>query len=782
MNSPRRDNKSSPVVPPRPSSEEMSNPTAHRLNKENDTSSKSQRTGMMGVMQKVNPFKTTTQASSTASTATDPVSEKTVDGNVPEVKQNLGMFKGVTQKVNPFRSSTQVRKEDPPKDTVDQEKLPEGKQVFQNPGMFTGMMQKVNPFKSTAQTQDSQSIHSDLSSSAGSLAENTTTERQVRKEDPSTDTVGHQVTAKLPEAKQNPGMFTGMMQKVNPFKSTAQNQDTQAVHSNLSSSADSLASTGRRVIKDDPLTDCVDHHATEKLPESKPQQNPGMFMGMMQKVNPFKSTTPIQDTQSIHSDLSSSSGSLAESNSSAGKQNPGMFKGMMQKVNPFKSTALTQETQPSYSDSSSSSDSLSDTSVFSPAENQTVWYTDSEATSSVKSGPQPPQENKKKTGTFQIRRILPGALFGYEAKNTESQPTAQAGLVDVQTLEMAAVPVPGEGNPPDSEDKEEGLMDWWQTVEGWETWKESNTFDADEGEMAVEAVADRVFMAARLFVRLFNQRGASLQQRILELLSLADAADSFHKKTVKASVGGGVASVAGSITTITGLILAPFTMGTSLIVTAVGIGVATAGGVASASANITDTVHSKTDRKKVEKMIQDYQEEMKDIKECLDFLQVGMETLEEWDFDQYVDSISKKYLNQNVKHVMKEGGRAGKALLINTESLINTVQVLNVAGGAAKAAQVMSVTTGVMSGLFLALDVFFLAKDSIELNKGAKTEFAGKIREVCKDLQNGLLELNRIKEQLQKTMDGIEVVEEEEEEEEEEVYESDPEKLAQLEE
>lgn len=129
-------------------------------------------------------------------------------------------------------------------------------------------------------------------------------------------------------------------------------------------------------------------------------------------------------------------------------------------------------------------------------------------------------------------------------------------------------------------------------------------------------------MAARLFVRFFNQRGGSLQQRILELLSLADCADNFHKKTVTASVGGGVASVAGSITTITGLILAPFTAGTSLIVTAVGIGVATAGGVASASANITDTVHSKTDRKKVEKIIQEYQEEIKDIKESLEFLQV----------------------------------------------------------------------------------------------------------------------------------------------------------------
>lgn len=145
---------------------------------------------------------------------------------------------------------------------------------------------------------------------------------------------------------------------------------------------------------------------------------------------------------------------------------------------------------------------------------------------------------------------------------------------------------------------------------------------------AVEEAADRVFMAARLFVRLFNMHGASLQQRILELLALADSADNFHKRTVTASVGGGVASVAGSITTITGLILAPFTAGTSLIVTAVGIGIATAGGVTSASANITDTVHSKTDRKKVEKMIKDYEEEIKDIKECLEFLQVSRNLVE----------------------------------------------------------------------------------------------------------------------------------------------------------
>lgn len=139
----------------------------------------------------------------------------------------------------------------------------------------------------------------------------------------------------------------------------------------------------------------------------------------------------------------------------------------------------------------------------------------------------------------------------------------------------------------------------------------------------MEQAADRVYMAARVFVHLFNQRGASLQQRILELLAVADAADDFHKKTVSAAMGGGVASVAGSVTTITGLILAPFTFGASIIVTAVGIGVATAGNITSATANITDTVHSNMDCKKVEKMIQGYQEEIQDIRLCLEFVQVN---------------------------------------------------------------------------------------------------------------------------------------------------------------
>ncbi|XP_054609844.1 uncharacterized protein LOC129168508 isoform X2 [Dunckerocampus dactyliophorus] len=677
----RREKSSAPTVPslpPRPSKQDLDNPTTHSSGVQDGCGTqqgsdhevvsvpKSKRTGVMGVMQNVNPFKALSHTPSTVGTCT------VATDDLPEVRTN----------------------------------------PTQNAGMLKGVMQKVNPFKSSCQVPE---------------------------------------TGGSESSEQHPGMLKGMLQKVNPFKSSTQ------------------------LPKNEPQD--ADHQ--EAREEFNEKQKPGMMAGMIQKVNPFKSSQP-KDTQPLQRDGSSSEGNLVDNNNLPEKPKTGMLKEMMHKVIPSKSTTQTaheetdsvtslQQDPPTLS---CSSESLNDGAV----ERHSVWYVDDPSNSELKSQP---NEQMKKRKTFRIKRILPTALFGSGAKDSNALPDAQPlpQEVEVQTLEMVEITALSDGSALDPLEDEDGLLAWWRTVDGWTEWNEAT--QNDESEEVVEQAADRVFMAARLFVRLFNQRGASLQQRILELLALADSADSFHKKTVTASIGGGVASVAGSVTTITGLILAPFTAGTSLIVTAVGIGVATAGGVASASANITDTVHSKTDRKKVEKMIQDYQEEINDIRECLEFLQEGMETLEEWNFEQYAESISKKHLNQNVKHVMKEGGRAGKALVINTESLISTVQVLSVAGGAAKAAQVMSVTTGVMSGLFLALDVFFLAKDSAELRKGAKTEFAAKIRDVCKDLQNGLLELNRIKEELQKTMDGIEV---EVEEEDEEILKSDLKKLIELEE
>lgn len=95
---------------------------------------------------------------------------------------------------------------------------------------------------------------------------------------------------------------------------------------------------------------------------------------------------------------------------------------------------------------------------------------------------------------------------------------------------------------------------------------------------------------------------------------------------------------------------------------------------------------------------------------------------------------------------------AGKAVLINANEITRFTQITMATGGtAARAVQVAAMATGILTGLFIAMDVYFVAKDSHELRKGAKSEFAKKIREVAEQLHQGLVELNIIREELQCT-------------------------------
>ncbi|XP_046882736.1 uncharacterized protein si:rp71-1g18.13 isoform X2 [Hypomesus transpacificus] len=698
-------------------------------------------------------------------------------------KEKGGLFSGLLKKPKVPEEDTPAQDQEQSELSASNDSLAEKSDKKEKRGLFSDMFKKSTPHAECSQPSEEEkqsSPLSDLSASSDSLSENNT--KDIR------------------------GLFSGLLRKPKVPEEDTPAQDNMSANRKLSASSDSLSDNNNTKEKhifsgmfkkaqktsegskseeasnlglDNNLSSSYDN-----LLENTDTKKTGALSGMFKKSpRPAQRSTAAKDPLTENMELSASCDSLAENISA-------------------------EDNLSGCGELSASNDSLSNATatkekkllggIFSrkpkPVEQQ-----DSMDTEPPGGGGQLRRKRtikkKRRVLSFRVKRTLPrvpkSTLAAQsddcvpiieESVEMQEMSALQVSTVEIQPAEMSAYPT--EGNPLESEEENDGLMDWWRTVEGWETWNETSDFKEEDEEMAVEQVADRVFMGARLFVRLFNQRGASLQQQILGLLAQADAADQFHKKTVQAAVGGGVASVAGSIATITGLILTPFTFGASIIVTAVGIGVATAGSIASATANITDTVHSNMDRKKVEKMIQTYQDDIKDIRECLEFVQEGMDTLQEWDFEKYTESVAKKALNQNVKHVMKEGGRAGKQLLINTDKLISTVQVLGAAGGAAQAAKAISATTGVMSALFLVLDVFFLAKDSHELRKGAKTKFASKIREVCKDLQDRLLELNKVKTQLQKTIDGIELEEiEEEEEVEVEVeddLESDPVKLAQL--
>lgn len=264
--------------------------------------------------------------------------------------------------------------------------------------------------------------------------------------------------------------------------------------------------------------------------------------------------------------------------------------------------------------------------------------------------------------------------------------------------------------------------------------------------------ADKVQKGIRVFNKLFSERAESLWQHVIDLNSMADALDKFNKNTKIAQITGGSTSAIGGVATIAGLALAPVTFGTSLIVTAVGLGVATAGGLTSAGAGISNQVNNSMDRKKVEKIVEDYQAKMVDLNKCLKFIKQGIENLHKFDLIKMKNHAYNRDFPVLSSSFYEDGAMAGKAILINANEIMRVVQIANVAGStAARAVQIASMATGVLAGLFVGMDIYFVAKDSKELKKGAKSEFAGKIREVATQLHDGLVELNSLREELQDT-------------------------------
>uniref|UniRef100_A0A3B3XG87 Apolipoprotein L, 1 n=1 Tax=Poecilia mexicana TaxID=48701 RepID=A0A3B3XG87_9TELE len=305
--------------------------------------------------------------------------------------------------------------------------------------------------------------------------------------------------------------------------------------------------------------------------------------------------------------------------------------------------------------------------------------------------------------------------------------------------------------PEDSQDVED-LMDWWNTVEPWEDTPQDDDMTEKEEAKAFAVTADKVQKGIRVFNKLFSERAESLWQHVIDLNAIADGLDKFNKKTKIAQITGGSTSAIGGVATITGLALAPVTMGTSLIITAVGLGVATAGGLTSAGAGISNQVNNSLDRKKVEKIVEDYQEKIADLNKCLKFIKQGIENLRKFDLIKMKKSAYNQDFPALTSQFYEDGAMAGKAILINANEIMRVVQIANVAGStAARAVQIASMATGVLTGLFVGMDIYFVAKDSKELKKGAKSEFAAKIREVATQLHDGLVELNTIREELHST-------------------------------
>ncbi|KAL6455590.1 hypothetical protein MHYP_G00354410 [Metynnis hypsauchen] len=263
------------------------------------------------------------------------------------------------------------------------------------------------------------------------------------------------------------------------------------------------------------------------------------------------------------------------------------------------------------------------------------------------------------------------------------------------------------------EDKEddEDLMEWWRSVQPWGAPPSDHLLSQETARKAYTEKAQRVKKALLFYDYLLSDRGNALYNLITELIDVAKNLDKVYKGAKIAGITGGTAGAAGVAAAVGGVLLAPLTMGASLAVAAVGVGVAAAGGITGASAAITNKVHNNMDRKRVEKIFIDYTTQMEDIESCVQFISTGMEHL-------------RSHKLQGVEREVEKVAGVDSVVWVN-----------------AGAISAISKSSGLIQGFALGMDIYFTKDDTQKLKKGSETKFAKQIRLVAHQMETTLNEL-----------------------------------------
>lgn len=238
--------------------------------------------------------------------------------------------------------------------------------------------------------------------------------------------------------------------------------------------------------------------------------------------------------------------------------------------------------------------------------------------------------------------------------------------------------------------------------------------------------AHRVRLALHLYEGLLFHRGQIFNDYITQLYCLADRLDNLHRKTRIAGIAGGTSGAVGGVAAVAGVVLAPLTFGVSLAVTAVGVGVAAAGGLTGASMAIKNKMSDTKERKKVEEIMQSYRSQMEDVEACLKFINTAMEGLQKYKPVRGMDKDAVRVLRL--------------AQVISRQSFH-----LRPTGR----------SSGILDGFAVSMDVYFTKEDKERLRKGSETKFARKIRELAKQLKGGLDELLQVRDTVRSAIQQV---------------------------
>lgn len=125
--------------------------------------------------------------------------------------------------------------------------------------------------------------------------------------------------------------------------------------------------------------------------------------------------------------------------------------------------------------------------------------------------------------------------------------------------------------------------------------------------------------ALRRFQELLLDRRGQLHLQVLRLRDVARRLERLRRRSLLANVAGSSLSVAGSVAAIVGLSLSPVTLGVSLMASAVGLGVATAGGAVTITSDLSLLFCNSRELRRVQEIAATCQDQMRELLSCLEF-------------------------------------------------------------------------------------------------------------------------------------------------------------------
>ncbi|XP_050404416.2 uncharacterized protein LOC126820457 [Patella vulgata] len=255
------------------------------------------------------------------------------------------------------------------------------------------------------------------------------------------------------------------------------------------------------------------------------------------------------------------------------------------------------------------------------------------------------------------------------------------------------------------------------------------------------------------------------------------------KNVCISKIAGSVAGIVGSTMTVVGVVAAPLTFGTSLIVTAVGAGIGIAGGVTGGGATIADLVISKKRKKEMDALLKKDRELLEKLgDEEVKFYQVLWEIFKNNEITCVIQNVLKKSITRYNNNVFEEevkkgldeardyllkflsaknrylepaeidtghdtsigaanaaataGSQVAKTVAVATDTTTDIVG--SVAASTATAIRVTAIAGLVLSAITLPLDVYTILRSSRDLHSNEKHKLETFVHDFRENLQKNM--------------------------------------------